>query len=123
MLEFLIPILYPKKPARVTITIGNTVFGAYTGERGVDWALVVNDTIRRLLTRIGKSKPTIICPYLMHLYYVHDAIQPEDKKVYMVEESSLRHNIEPDEEEQPAGTEDLDRKSLSSGEIARLQVQ
>ena len=89
MLEFLIPILYPKKPARVTITIGNTIFEAYTSERVVDWALVVRDTVRRLLTKIGKSKPIPICPYLLYLYYVHNAIQPEDKKVYMVGESFM----------------------------------
>ena len=74
MFVFLIPIFYLEKLARVTITIGNTIFGAYIGERVVDSALVLRDTIRRLLAGIGKSKPTTICPYLLHLYYVHDAI-------------------------------------------------
>ena len=122
MLEFLIPILYPEKPARVTITIGNTIFGAYTSERVVDWALVVKDIVRRLLTGIGKSKSTSICPYLLHLYYIHNAIQPKDKKVYMVGESFMWHNIELDEEKQPARTQDPNCKSLSSGVIARLQA-
>ena len=36
MLEFVIPILYLKKPSWVTVTVGNTMFGAYTGERDVD---------------------------------------------------------------------------------------
>ena len=36
MLEFLIPILYLEKPTRVTVTIGNTIFGALLGERKVD---------------------------------------------------------------------------------------
>ena len=31
VLEFLIPILYPEKPTRVTVTVGNTVFGALLG--------------------------------------------------------------------------------------------
>ena len=122
VLEFLIPILYPKKLARITITIGNTIFGAYIGERMVDWALVIRNTVRRLLARIRKSKPTPICPYLLHLYHPHDAIQPEDKKVYMVRKSFMRHNVEPNEEEQPASTEELDYKSLSSGEIVKLQA-
>ena len=46
LLEFLVPIFYPEKPAQVTITIGNIIFEAYTGERDVDWALVMRDTIR-----------------------------------------------------------------------------
>ena len=32
MLEFLVPIVHPDKPTRVTITIGNTLFGALDGE-------------------------------------------------------------------------------------------
>ena len=36
VLEFLVPLLYPKKPTRVTITVGNTIFGALSGERPVD---------------------------------------------------------------------------------------
>ena len=39
VLEFLIPILYPEKPTRVTVTVGNTIFGALLGERKVDWGL------------------------------------------------------------------------------------
>ena len=41
VLEFLIPILYPEKPTRVTVTIGNTIFGALLGERKVDWGVVL----------------------------------------------------------------------------------
>ena len=32
VLEFVIPILYPEKPGRVTKKIGNTIFGALSGE-------------------------------------------------------------------------------------------
>ena len=36
LLEFLVPIVHPDKPTRVTITIGNTIFGALDGGREVD---------------------------------------------------------------------------------------
>ena len=36
ILEFLVPIVYPEKPTRVTITVENTIFGALEGERLVD---------------------------------------------------------------------------------------
>ena len=36
VLEFLIPILYPEKPTRVTVTVGNTIFGALLGDRPID---------------------------------------------------------------------------------------
>ena len=31
VLEFLVPLLYPEKPTRVTITVGNTISGLYPG--------------------------------------------------------------------------------------------
>ena len=46
MLEFVIPTFYSKKPIRLIILVGNIVFGAYTGEQEVDWALVMRNTIR-----------------------------------------------------------------------------
>ena len=45
VLEFLVPLLYPEKPTRVTITVGNTIFGALSGERPVDWGIVVKDLV------------------------------------------------------------------------------
>ena len=36
VLEFLVPLLYPEKPTRVTITVGNTIFRGLSGERPVD---------------------------------------------------------------------------------------
>ena len=37
VLEFLVSLLYLKKPTRVTIMVENTIFGALFGERLVDW--------------------------------------------------------------------------------------
>ena len=36
VLAFLIPILYPIKMDRVTVTVGNTTFGALAGQREVN---------------------------------------------------------------------------------------
>ena len=123
ILEFIVPILYLEKSTRVTGMVGNTIFGAYIGEREVDRVLVIRDTIKRLLTGIGKSKPTPICPYLLHLYIAHDVVQAKDKKVYMVGKSFMQHEVNPDEDEEAAGSEDSDRESLSSREIRELQEQ
>ena len=117
MLEFVVPIPYPEKLERVTVTVGNTIFGAYMGEKEVDWALVMKDTVKRLLTGISKSKSTPIYPYLLHLYIAHDVVQAEDRKVYMVGESFMRHDIKSDEDEELVSLEDLERESLSLMEI------
>ena len=39
VLEFVVPILYPEKPSRVTLTVGNTIFGALSKVRKVNWGL------------------------------------------------------------------------------------
>ena len=36
VLEFLVPIVHPDKPTRVTWTLGNTIFGALKRNRPVD---------------------------------------------------------------------------------------
>ena len=36
VLEFLVPIVHPDKPTRVTRTLGNTIFGALSRERSID---------------------------------------------------------------------------------------
>ena len=41
VLEFLIPILYSEKPTRMTVTVGNTIFGALLGEWKVDWGILL----------------------------------------------------------------------------------
>ena len=57
---------------------------------------------------------------MLQLYFTHDAIQSEDKKAYMVDESMMKHNVELDEEEPPARAEDFERESLDEEEIAEL---
>ena len=43
LLEFIVPIIHPDKPTWITITIGNTIFGALDGGRLVDCRLVFWD--------------------------------------------------------------------------------
>ena len=61
-------ILYPEKPTRVTVTVENTIFGALMGDRPIDWRLILHDMVGKLTESVGKGKPTIIYPYMFHLY-------------------------------------------------------
>ena len=45
LLEFLVPIVHPDKPTRVIRTLGNTIFGAISGERSVDWAVIFMELV------------------------------------------------------------------------------
>ena len=132
VLEFLVPLLYPEKPTRVTITVGNTIFGALSGERPVDWGIVVKDLVQRLLFEMGKSKATPICPYVFHLYQSHELLLPAKKKEYRIQEALVKH-VEFDEDEDPASPANPDEEgssddsdeceSLTPSEIREIQKQ
>lgn len=66
VLEFLVPIFYPEKPNRVTITLGNTIFGLLSRERPIDWAKVIRHVVGKLVGGVGKQKGTPISPFLYH---------------------------------------------------------
>ena len=133
VLEFLVPLLYPEKPTRVTITVGNTIFGALSGERPVDWGVVVKDLVQRLLSGMGKSKATPICPYIFHLYHSHELLLPTEKKEYRIQEALVKHNVESEKDEDPASPANPDEEgssndsdeceSLSPSEIREIQKQ
>ena len=132
VLEFLVPLLYPEKPIKVTITVGNTIFGALFGERSIDWGIVVKDLVQRLLSGMGKSKATPICPYMFHLYHSHELLLPAEKKEYRIKKALLKHNVELEGEEDPESSANPDEKdssddseceSLTPSEIREIQKQ
>ena len=132
LLEFLVPLLYPEKPTRVTITVGNTIFGALSGERPVDWGIVVKDLVQRLLFGMGKSKATPICPYIFHLYHSHELLLPAEKKEYRIQEALVKHNMESEKEEEPGSlanpdeeesSDDSECESLTPSEVREIQKQ
>ena len=84
LLEFLVPIVHPDKPTRVTRTIGNTIFGASSGERPVDWAIIFMELVNRLVGGAGKTKPTPICPFLYHLYESKGLLTKDEETNYIV---------------------------------------
>ena len=113
VLEFLVPLLYPKKPTRVTITVGNTIFGALSKERLIDWGIVVKDLVQRLLSGMGRSKATPIYPYVFHLYHSHELLLTAEKKEYRIKEALLKHNVELEGEEDPESPEDPEEEESS----------
>jgi hypothetical protein len=61
VLAFLVPILYPEKPNQITVTLGNTIFGALNGGRKVNWARIITN----LVIHFGCKGREVSC--LLHL--------------------------------------------------------
>ena len=99
VLEFLVPIVHPDKPTWVTCTLGNTIFGALSGDRTVDWAIIFMELINRLVGGVGKAKPTSICPFLYHLYECKGLLTEEEETDYTTAKELNRYEIPPERDE------------------------
>ena len=92
VLEFFIPTFYLEKPTRVTITVGNTIFGALLGERKVDWGVVLQAVVAKIVERARKLKATPIGPYLFHLYMGHEVLNGEELVAYEIGLDLLKYD-------------------------------
>ena len=106
LLEFMILIIHLDKLTQVTITIGNTIFGALDGGREVDWGVVFRDMVQRLAKGVGKPKPTPICPFLFHLYEGQGLLTADEDLDYRTAKEMARYRITPDPDSQPGSGED-----------------
>ena len=93
VLGFIVPIVHPDKPIRVTQTLGNTIFGALEGEKLVDWGKIFMDLVHRLVGRAGKTKPTPIFSFLYHLYESQGLLTKEEETDYRAAQELTQYRI------------------------------
>jgi hypothetical protein len=108
LLAFLVPIVYPEKPNRITVTWGNTIFDALNGGRKVNWARVITTLVVQLAARVGKSRASPICPFLYHLYERKELLRPEEEKAWKIQKGMLKYGESGSEDEagSASGSED-----------------
>ena len=66
----------------MTVTVGNTIFGALLGERKVDWGILLQAMVTKLVDGVRKFKVTPIGPYLFHLYMGQELLNGEEMVAY-----------------------------------------
>ena len=93
LLEILVPIVHSDKPTWVTRTLGNTIFGAMSGERSIDWSIIFMELVNRLVGGAGKAKPTPICPFLYHLYESKGLLTEDEEIDYTATQELNRYWI------------------------------
>jgi hypothetical protein len=104
VLAFLVPILYPEKPNRITVTIGNTIFGALNGGRKVNWARIISNLVVQLVAQVGKSRASPICPFLYHLYERKELLRPEEEKSWKIHEAMMKYGESGSSDEDGSGS-------------------
>jgi hypothetical protein len=104
VLVFLVPILYPEKLNRITITMDNTIFGALNGGRKVNWARIISNLVVQLVARVGKSRASPIRPFLYHLYERKELLRPEEEKSWKILEAMMKYGKSGSSDEDGSGS-------------------
>ncbi|CAM6101327.1 unnamed protein product [Calypogeia fissa] len=81
VLSFLLPILSPQKPKRVTVRVGSTILAAYTGLRVISWPKILEDVIGLQARSLHLKTPTSLSYYLVHLY-AHQKVLLEEMESF-----------------------------------------
>ena len=106
VIEFILPILNPEKPKRLTITMANTIFGALSRARPVNWGRLIQEFVVKSLPHIGK-KPSPLSPYILHLYQQNGCVNKAEEDALTIAEDKVAYKLGPDSEAKEAGTEKL----------------
>jgi hypothetical protein len=94
MLEFLMPILYPEKPKRISLTMANTLFGAMSEVRPVNWGVLIHEVVGRAIPHIGR-KPSYLSPFLLHLYKHFNCITTDEEDLLTIASEEVAYKIRP----------------------------
>jgi hypothetical protein len=80
LLEFLVPIIHPKKPTFVPVSLANTVIVSWLGVAQMNWAHILQQTISSLVDALEPGKTTVLPSYLAQLYKVGGCLMPTENK-------------------------------------------
>ena len=78
--------------------------------------MIVHDLVQRLVAGVGKQKPTLICPFLIHLYN-NQRLLLEDKEVYYKMAKELAgYRITPEPDSRAKSEDELVNAPTASSE-------
>jgi len=95
VIEFILPILSPEKPKRLTITMANTLFGAISGLRPVNWGRLIQEYVERNIPFIGR-KPSFLSPYILHLYKHYECLTGAEEDALQIAEDEAAYKLAPE---------------------------
>jgi hypothetical protein len=76
----------------------------------VNWAHVITTLVIQLAARVGKSRASLICPFLYHLYERKELLKPEEEKSWKIQEGMLKYGESGSSDEGGSGSETEDKE-------------
>jgi hypothetical protein len=105
VIEFILPILSPEKPKQLNITMANTMFGAMSGVRPVNWGRLILEYVEKYIPHIGR-KPSFLSPYILHLYQHYRCINKAEEDALTIAEDEVAYKLGPEVELTESGSEE-----------------
>ena len=105
VIEFILPILSPEKPKRLSITMTNTLFGAISGVQPINWRRLIQEYVEKSLPHIGQ-KSSYLSLYILHLYQHHNCVNEAEEDMLTIAEDEVVYKLGPEVEVAETGTED-----------------
>src|SRR5450759_2963037 len=90
---YLVPILHPEKPKRITVQLGSTIVAGLIDNLRVNWAAIILERISRQATNMKGKKSTALSTYLFLLYQAEELLMREEKLQFRTQQSLTRLNI------------------------------
>ena len=68
--------------------MANTIFGALSGTRPVNWGRLIQELVEKSIPHIGK-KPSPLSPYILHLYQRNGCVKEEEDALTIAEDEII----------------------------------
>ena len=85
--------------------MANTMFGAMSGVRPINWARLIQEYVEKSLPHIGR-KPCLLSPYMLHLYQHQGCVNEAEEDRLTIAEDKVMYKLGPELVMAETGTED-----------------
>ena len=74
--------------------MANTLFGAMSGVRPVNWRLLIHEVVGRAIPNIGR-KPSYLSPFILHLYMHYNYITADEEDLLTIAAEEVTYKVHP----------------------------
>lgn len=82
VIMFLNTLLTLEKPSSVKMETANLIIQSYLNMAKVNWGLMFNKVINKLVEKIYAGRGCPLTPYIMHIYFQEQYLTKEELKLY-----------------------------------------
>ena len=113
-LAFLVPILHPERPKRVTVRLASTIIAARFEGLEVNWGLILLEVMKRHVANMKGTKGCSLTPFLYHFYGHFQLLNDAEKIELSTKTSYIRFGVEDEVPKDP----DSDYEGVMEKEVS-----